>query len=35
MTRDADGWLVSDENLEDEIAGTLESLARDDLGTGG
>lgn len=32
---DADGWLVSDGNLEDEIAGTLESWAADDLGAWG
>jgi hypothetical protein len=32
---DADGWLVSNENLEDEIASTLESWAQDDLGAWG
>jgi hypothetical protein len=32
---DADGWLVSDGNLEDEIAATLESWAQDDLGAWG
>lgn len=31
----ATGWLVSEENLEDEIAATLQDWARDDLGAWG